>query len=113
MHDIPFRPTEIANGIQRVPDIDTDAGGCDDLHPRCGEWTASGECQRNKGFMSGDSNSLGTCRKSCGTCDTCASGDMDCINRNRERGGYWKLNKNELQWLGAGDLWQEDQSPEL
>lgn len=113
MHDIPFRPNEIAGGMQQIPDNEPDASGCVDMHPRCGEWAAAGECQRNRGFMAGDSNSLGTCRKSCLTCQECRSGDMDCINRNRERGGYWQLNKEELEWLGAGDLWQEDASPEL
>ncbi|GIL53146.1 hypothetical protein Vafri_8817, partial [Volvox africanus] len=112
MHDIPFRPAEIAGGVQQIPDNEPDASVCTDLHPRCSEWAAAGECKRNRGFMAGDSNSLGTCRKSCHACEVCHDGDMECINRNRERGGYWKLNKDELEWLGAGDLWQE-QSPDL
>ncbi|PNH11495.1 Prolyl 4-hydroxylase subunit alpha-1 [Tetrabaena socialis] len=114
MHDIPFRESEVAGGVQHVQELAADAGGCADLHARCGEWAAAGECEKNKGYMVGDGSvQLGTCRKSCKTCEPCRSVDMECINRNRERGGYWPLNKDELEWLGAGDLWKEDMSPEL
>ncbi|KAG2494063.1 hypothetical protein HYH03_007706 [Edaphochlamys debaryana] len=112
MHDIPFRGYEIAGGVQSVPDNEPDAGACQDTHPRCAEWAKAGECTRNKQFMCGGPESLGTCRKSCNVCEDCPKGDMECINRNRARGGYWQYDKDELEWLGAGDLWP-DQSPEL
>ncbi|KAG2494060.1 hypothetical protein HYH03_007704 [Edaphochlamys debaryana] len=113
MHDIPFRGDEIKGMVQSNPDRDPDPGVCTDTHPRCAEWAAAGECQNNPTFMAGGSNSLGACRKSCKTCENCRKDDMDCINRNRERGGYWKYNKDELEWLGAGELWKSGSSPEL
>jgi prolyl 4-hydroxylase len=113
MHDIPFRPEEISGMTQHNMDRDPDAGTCTDLHARCTEWAAAGECENNKAYMCGGSNNLGACRKSCKVCESCRSGDMECINRNRVRGGYWKLDKDELEWLGAGDLWKADMSPEL
>lgn len=87
------RPEEISGMTQHNMDRDPDAGTCTDLHARCTEWAAAGECENNKAYMCGGSNNLGACRKSCKVCESCRSGDMECINRNRVRGGYWKLDK--------------------
>lgn len=107
MHDIPFRPQEVAGGVQQVKDYETDPSLCQDSHPRCGEWAAAGECQRNRNYMAGENGGLGACRKSCRACEMCRTGDMECINRNRARSGYWPYNKEELEWwvrwrCGAG-----------
>lgn len=56
---------------------------------------------------------MGNCRKSCKSCESCRRGDTDCINRNRDRGGFWKLNREELESLGVSDLMQDEESPEL
>lgn len=41
---------------------------CVDADPGCPGWAASGECDRNPGFMRGAATTLGTCRASCGDC---------------------------------------------
>jgi prolyl 4-hydroxylase len=107
MHDIPFRGDEVAGGVQHVQDTTPDAGACVDGNPRCGDWAAAEQCTQNREYMTVN------CRKSCKACEACLSSDMECINRNRQRGGYWQYNKEELEWLGAGDLWKQDMSPEL
>jgi prolyl 4-hydroxylase len=64
---------------------------CEDEEKLCPDWAESGECSKNKRYMTGDSFSLGACRKSCGECEMCAPGDMECRSRNRVRAGYLPL----------------------
>ena len=56
---------------------------------------------------------LDTCRKSCKECESCASTDYDCLNRNRKKGGYLEIDREEMKWLGANVWQQTDPSPEL
>ena len=46
-------------------DVDVPEGGedCTDDHKHCKEWSESGECQTNPGFM------LNSCRRSCDVCE--------------------------------------------
>ncbi len=69
----------------------TDPGVCEDHHPQCSSWVASGECEKNVGFM------FDTCRKACKACEVCGEADFDCINRNRKRGGYLPIDKEEMR----------------
>lgn len=85
---------------------------CEDMHKQCAKWQSAGECDKNKGFMVGDANGGGNCRKACGACKACSSDDVDCINENRKAAGYLPLKKEEMEWLGAG-WWLDDHSPEL
>lgn len=107
-------PCRAASGFTR-PDpsfAPRDPGECKDYHARCAEWAEAGECTRNSGFMMGDANTEGTCRKSCKNCEACYDGDVDCVNRNRATGGYLKLDKKEFEWLGV-PWWLDEASPEL
>uniref|UniRef100_A0A0D3FQC2 procollagen-proline 4-dioxygenase n=2 Tax=Oryza TaxID=4527 RepID=A0A0D3FQC2_9ORYZ len=48
------------------PDVSLDLP-CSDENERCTRWAAVGECYRNPKYMVGTKDSLGFCRKSCGT----------------------------------------------
>lgn len=111
IHDIPFRGADFKRPAPGT-EPERDPGSCRDYHTRCAEWAEAGECERNSGFMMGDSNNEGMCRKACRNCEACYGGDLECINRNRAKGGYLKLDKKEFEWLGV-DWWGEDVSPEL
>ncbi|KAG2496044.1 hypothetical protein HYH03_005965 [Edaphochlamys debaryana] len=41
---------------------------CADLHVKCGEWAALGECEVNPNYMIGTNNHIGHCKKACGMC---------------------------------------------
>ena len=66
---------------------------CVDVFENCREWSERGECDRNPAFMVGDAFGLGSCRRSCGTCDVCREGDTVCMNSNRIRSGYLPLDE--------------------
>lgn len=87
LHDVPYRPEDYG-ALVGPPD---DPGLCHDLHPQCKMWAEKGECQKNPGFMLGKGPGYAYCRKSCNQCEDCIAGDTACINRNRERGGYLRL----------------------
>jgi prolyl 4-hydroxylase len=86
-----------------------DPGECKDYSNNCPTWHAAGECANNKGFM-GD-----TCRKTCGTCESCGPREWDCINRNRERSHYLPIDRDEMRMLGVDlfDAMKVEPSPEL
>jgi len=88
-------------------------GMCVDLHKQCTAWAAAGECQKNKGFMMGDANGGGNCRKSCNACKECSEGDWRCVNENRKAGGYLPIDRTEMDWLGVPWWLGEEPSPEL
>jgi len=112
IHVDEFRPEEL-RGKPRMRGKQTDPGACEDISQRCKDWSASGECEKNKGFMMGDAQNVGACRKSCKQCEQCAANDWTCINRNRDRSGYLKLDKKEMDWLGV-EWWNNpERSPEL
>eukprot|EP00897_Mesotaenium_endlicherianum_P005185 jgi/Mesen1/4695/ME000241S03741 len=52
--------------------VQKDPSLCEDDDPRCGEWAAAGECQKNPAYMVGTSAALGSCRKSCDVCNSSA-----------------------------------------
>lgn len=66
---------------------------CEDFHAQCKTWAATGECQRNAGYMKGDGFGLGTCRRACEECEVCGPGDTECRSRNRVRAGYLALSE--------------------
>jgi len=68
---------------------------CKDTSSKCESWSKSGECDRNPGFMRGDSFSLGACRRACGECEVCTPTDRACKSRNRVRAGYLSLDQLE------------------
>jgi len=70
---------------------------CEDAHDLCATWAKAGECEKNPGFMRGDSFSLGGCRLSCGVCTLCAPGDRECRSRNRVEAGYLSLDELDLK----------------
>ncbi|EPS58495.1 hypothetical protein M569_16319, partial [Genlisea aurea] len=41
---------------------------CADEHENCGDWAASGECDKNSKYMVGSLEHPGYCRKSCNAC---------------------------------------------
>ena len=43
-------------------------GACKDIDEECEDWAKAGECVANPGFMVGDEENEGQCRKACGTC---------------------------------------------
>jgi len=49
--------------------------------------------------MTGSDNGQGSCRKACGACEMCEDDDRECYNRNRDRGGYIKLDNSEFMGL--------------
>lgn len=71
---------------------ETDAGVCIDLDTRCAGWAASGECEKNAGWMTGaESDNAGACRLSCKVCRPCDGGDEACYFENRAKAGYLHL----------------------
>lgn len=43
-------------------------GVCADKNYMCQQWAAAGECEKNPGYMVGNKDSPGFCRKSCRVC---------------------------------------------
>eukprot|EP00197_Chlamydomonas_leiostraca_P012157 CAMPEP_0202866880 /NCGR_PEP_ID=MMETSP1391-20130828/8409_1 /ASSEMBLY_ACC=CAM_ASM_000867 /TAXON_ID=1034604 /ORGANISM="Chlamydomonas leiostraca, Strain SAG 11-49" /LENGTH=388 /DNA_ID=CAMNT_0049546867 /DNA_START=81 /DNA_END=1247 /DNA_ORIENTATION=- len=76
-------------------------GLCVDLHDKCVEWAASGECTNNPSYMTGGDAQIGHCRRACKTCRVCQEGDLQCINENRHNEGYLEIDRTEMEWLGV------------
>lgn len=86
IHAKPFRPTTFGLAVP-----EPDPGLCVDNSEGCESWAKSGQCEKNKGFMVGSGDSLGSCRKSCGACTPCGKGDLACYNANRRELGYLEV----------------------
>lgn len=100
IHDVAFRPETF---VRPMASSEQDPGRCVDAHKQCPQWAAAGECKKNPGFMIGAGQpGNGACMHACGACTPCASDtDYDCINANRERAGYMRLDVEELAALGV------------
>eukprot|EP00798_Chlamydomonas_sp_ICE-L_P014663 gene14663-20698_t len=103
IHVDEFRPYEMQGPAPRPPP-QIDSGECSDRMKYCADLASKGECERDALRMKGDAANAGTCRKSCDTCEMCAAGDEACLNRNRAAAGYLELKREEMEWLGVGDL---------
>lgn len=90
IHSKPFRPEQLE--MEARPEPTPFPERCENLHERCAEWAAAGECQHNAGYMIGGGGPMGACRLACGVCEHCASDDIPCLSRNRERSGFLPLN---------------------
>ncbi|KAG1665545.1 hypothetical protein FOA52_000691 [Chlamydomonas sp. UWO 241] len=108
IHVDEFRPEEMRGAPPHRPEP-RDPGACIDHSPNCGVWTKSGECTKNSAFMAE------TCGASCGSAETCEPRDWDCVNRNREKLHYLKIDREEMRWLGVDlhDALAMEPSPEL
>lgn len=76
-----------------------DPGLCLDLNDQCQLWADQGECSKNPGYMVGNSDGRGMCRRVCKDCTPCEDGDLKCVENNRDSGGYLNLDKSEFQGL--------------
>ena len=90
VHTLPFRLESFG---EARPAEAGDPGACVDASALCGEWAATGECENNAPYMTGDAGALGACRLACGTCTPCAERDAACRAANRERAGYLPLDE--------------------
>ncbi|EFN57937.1 hypothetical protein CHLNCDRAFT_142031 [Chlorella variabilis] len=86
IHTKPFRPEQLKGPLAPEPPMVPE--DCVDADPGCPGWAASGECDRNPGFMRGAATTLGTCRASCGDCVVCKPDDQTCRRENRVKAGF-------------------------
>ena len=110
----PFRPEDFHNQFKTLQKTGKhsgavegggwDPGLCDDRNKSCEKWAGQGECEKNPDYMKGSpSDNLGTCRKSCKVCQTCAKGNRACYRENRELAGYLDL-ADEVLGLTSREL---------
>jgi prolyl 4-hydroxylase len=57
-------PVPMKQHTQRVGNL----LGCEDSDQSCEQWAANGECENNRTFMVGTSDSPGACVKACDAC---------------------------------------------
>lgn len=96
VHARPFRPESFTPNRLGLHFQPPDAGRCVDRNTECANWAAKGECEKNHDFMIVGATDLGVCRKSCGVCEECQSGDKACEDRNRAKVGFLVFNESEL-----------------
>lgn len=116
IHVDEFEPAEFkAAELQRGGRVEypQEPGLCVDRHSQCSMWAEQGECRKNPGFMVGDDDGSGNCRRACGVCRPCSASDLTCINENRKKAGYLPLERSEMEWLGVNWWLGSEPSPEL
>lgn len=102
-----FQPGEFRRALEKRPAPTREPGLCEDEHVQCKEWADRGECTKNPTFMVGNVDQAGSCMRACQSCEPCTGEeDYACIHRNREKAGFLKLEKEEMEWLGV-PWWME------
>ncbi|KAG2495661.1 hypothetical protein HYH03_006261 [Edaphochlamys debaryana] len=75
-----------------------DPGWCDDFNAGCADWAASGECEKNPGYMIGEGGQPGQCRKVCKACRVCERDDKACLSENRKKAGFGEFDEAEFKF---------------
>ncbi|KAF5826531.1 hypothetical protein DUNSADRAFT_2819 [Dunaliella salina] len=102
IHGVPFREDDYLRNLKKPPKPAPDPGDCQDMHPLCEQWAASGECTKNADYMTGGGTGQGSCRRACKDCQPCALEDKQCRAANRAKGGYLNFDANELKLFELG-----------
>eukprot|EP00892_Ulva_mutabilis_P006526 jgi/Ulvmu1/4245/UM192_0005.1 len=97
IHFEPFRPNSFSEKTPKRPLLEP--GDCRDYDKLCDTWAERGECEANPTFMLGDAAGRGHCRRACGACESCETGDTACRDRNRRAAGYLGGLDDELRRL--------------
>ncbi|GMH34305.1 hypothetical protein BSKO_02139 [Bryopsis sp. KO-2023] len=90
MHEKPFQPHEFKPFDWSNAH---DPADCYDLNPAsCSRSVKLGHCESHAGAMLAKERTafgfVGKCRKSCGICQECKPGDLECRLKNREQSGF-------------------------